>query len=35
MILNIGGISNLTLVPNLKDQEISSLDVGPGNCFNR
>ena len=32
-ILNIGGISNLTLVPNLKDQEISSLDVGPGNCL--
>ena len=32
-ILNIGGISNITLVTNLKDQEISSLDVGPGNCL--
>ena len=31
--MNIGGISNITLVPNLKDQEISSLDVGPGNCL--
>tara|TARA_B100001057_G_scaffold111851_1_gene109936 strand:- start:2556 stop:3677 length:1122 start_codon:yes stop_codon:yes gene_type:complete len=32
-ILNIGGISNLTLVDNSKTVEIFSQDVGPGNCL--
>ncbi len=32
-ILNIGGISNLTLVQNLNNHEIISEDVGPGNCL--
>ena len=32
-VLNIGGISNLTLVRNFKNEEISSKDVGPGNCL--
>ena len=32
-VLNIGGISNLTLVRNLKNDEISSKDIGPGNCL--
>ena len=32
-ILNIGGISNITLIPNLDDTKILSKDVGPGNCL--
>lgn len=32
-ILNIGGISNLTLVSDFKNYNISSKDVGPGNCL--
>tara|TARA_B100001057_G_scaffold162494_1_gene163155 strand:- start:324 stop:1445 length:1122 start_codon:yes stop_codon:yes gene_type:complete len=32
-VLNIGGISNLTLIRNFKNEEISSKDVGPGNCL--
>ena len=32
-ILNIGGISNLTLVRGIKNDEILSKDVGPGNCL--
>ncbi len=32
-ILNIGGISNLTLVHNSSNHEIISQDVGPGNCL--
>ena len=32
-ILNIGGISNLTFVNKIKEQEIFSKDVGPGNCL--
>ena len=32
-ILNIGGISNLTLITDTKNKEISSKDVGPGNCL--
>ena len=32
-ILNIGGISNLTLIRNLNNHEILSKDVGPGNCL--
>ena len=32
-ILNIGGISNLTLIRNFNNNEILSRDVGPGNCL--
>ncbi len=32
-ILNIGGISNLTLISDLKNYNIKSKDVGPGNCL--
>ena len=33
-ILNIGGISNLTIVKDLNDQsELFSKDIGPGNCL--
>ncbi len=32
-ILNIGGISNLTLVHSFDNNEIFSQDVGPGNCL--
>ena len=32
-ILNIGGISNFTLIRNLNNHEILSKDVGPGNCL--
>ena len=32
-ILNIGGISNLTLVKDLNDHNIISKDVGPGCCL--
>ncbi len=32
-ILNIGGISNLTLVKSFDNYEIFSKDVGPGNCL--
>mgnify|MGYP001157388819 CR=1 FL=1 len=32
-ILNIGGISNITLMSNINDSQIFSRDVGPGNCL--
>ena len=32
-ILNIGGISNLTLIGDLKDENLISKDIGPGNCL--
>ncbi len=32
-ILNIGGISNLTIIENTDYQGVSSQDVGPGNCL--
>ncbi len=32
-ILNIGGISNLTFIRGIKNEEILSKDVGPGNCL--
>ena len=32
-MLNIGGISNLTLVHGMNNNEILSKDVGPGNCL--
>ena len=32
-ILNIGGISNLTVVGNMNHHEILSQDLGPGNCL--
>ena len=32
-MLNIGGISNLTLIHNLSSHKITSQDVGPGNCL--
>ncbi len=32
-MLNIGGISNLTVIHNLNNHEIKSEDVGPGNCL--
>ncbi len=32
-ILNIGGISNLTLIKDLKEENLISRDIGPGNCL--
>ncbi len=32
-VLNIGGISNLTVLKDLNDLNILSKDVGPGNCL--
>ena len=32
-ILNIGGISNLTLMTDLKEENLTSKDIGPGNCL--
>ena len=32
-ILNIGGISNLTLIDDFNNNNISSKDVGPGCCL--
>ena len=32
-ILNIGGISNLTLIRDLKEENLISKDIGPGNCL--
>ena len=32
-ILNIGGISNITFIHNMNDNDILSKDVGPGNCL--
>ena len=32
-ILNIGGISNLTLINDLKEENLVSKDIGPGNCL--
>lgn len=31
VILNIGGISNITVLPGTKDSDISGFDTGPGN----
>ena len=32
-ILNIGGISNLTLIKDLREKNLISKDIGPGNCL--
>ena len=32
-ILNIGGISNLTLIKDFKQESLISKDIGPGNCL--
>ena len=32
-VLNIGGISNLTLIKDLKEENLISKDIGPGNCL--
>ncbi len=32
-ILNIGGISNLTLIKDLREENLISKDIGPGNCL--
>ena len=32
-ILNIGGISNITLIKDLKEENLISKDIGPGNCL--
>ena len=32
-ILNIGGISNLTLIKDFKEESLISKDIGPGNCL--
>ena len=32
-ILNIGGISNLTLIKDFKEENLISKDIGPGNCL--
>ena len=32
-ILNIGGISNLTLIKDLDEKNLVSKDIGPGNCL--
>ncbi len=32
-ILNIGGISNLTLIKDLNEKNLISKDIGPGNCL--
>ena len=32
-ILNIGGISNLTIIKDLKEENLISKDIGPGNCL--
>ena len=32
-ILNIGGISNLTLIKDLEEKNLISKDIGPGNCL--
>ena len=32
-ILNIGGISNLTLIKDLNEDSLISRDIGPGNCL--
>ena len=32
-ILNIGGISNLTLIKDLNEENLISKDIGPGNCL--
>ena len=32
-ILNIGGISNLTLIKDLDERNLVSKDIGPGNCL--
>jgi len=31
--LNIGGISNITIIPALKNKPILAFDTGPGNCL--
>ena len=32
-ILNIGGISNLSLIKDLEEENLISKDIGPGNCL--
>ena len=32
-ILNIGGISNLTIIKDLNEENLISKDIGPGNCL--
>ena len=32
-ILNIGGISNITLIGDIKEENLISKDIGPGNCL--
>ncbi len=32
-VLNIGGIANITLVISKNNEDLKSLDVGPGNCL--
>ena len=32
-ILNIGGISNLTLIKDFEEENLISKDIGPGNCL--
>jgi len=32
-VLNIGGISNLTLLPGQPDRPVTGFDCGPGNCL--
>ena len=32
-ILNIGGISNITLIKDFQDENLISQDLGPGNCL--
>ena len=32
-ILNIGGISNITVIENIESSEFFSKDIGPGNCL--
>jgi len=32
-VLNVGGIANITLVVSKNNEDLKSLDVGPGNCL--
>ena len=32
-ILNIGGITNITIIPTNKTTDLKSYDIGPGNCL--
>lgn len=33
VIVNIGGISNITILPKEKDKKVRGYDIGPGNCL--